>query len=272
MLYFDYNSCMSLERVALTIAGSDSGGGAGIQIDLKTFNAIGVFGASVITSLTAQNTLGVQGIYDCTPEFVEKQLESVFSDLNIVFTKTGMLSSSDIVKVVSDRLNIELSRNLKGVIVDPVMRSKHGAPLLKDDAVEVMIKNLIPIAFIVTPNIPEAELLTGMEIKSLDDMKKAAVEISRMGARVVIVKGGHLEGDYAVDVVYDGSEFVILKEKKFFKGDVHGTGCCFSASITAYLTKGESTINAIKKAKRFISNAIRNGVYIGKGFRVLRTY
>ncbi len=263
---------MDLEKVALTIAGSDSGGGAGVQIDLKTFNAIGVFGASVITSLTAQNTLGVQGIYDSTPDFVREQLESVFSDLNVVFAKTGMLSSSDIVKVVSERLKKELSKNLRGVVVDPVMRSKHGAPLLKDEAIETVIKSLIPIAFVVTPNIPEAELLTGIEIKNLDDMKKAAMEIHKVGAEVVVVKGGHLEGDYAIDVVYDGNTFVVFKEKKFVKEDVHGTGCCFSAAITAYLTKGESTIDAIRKAKKFISKAIRNGVYIGKGFRVLRTY
>jgi len=263
---------MSLEKVALTIAGSDSGGGAGVQIDLKTFNAIGVFGASVITSLTTQNTLGVQGIYDCPSEFVERQLESVFSDLNVLFTKTGMLSSNEIITTVVDRLKFEVSRNLKGIVVDPVMRSKHGSPLLKEDAIDNVIRNLIPITYIMTPNIPEAELLTGIRIKSLRDMEKAANEIHKMGTKIVVVKGGHLEGDYAIDLVYDGNQITMLKEKKAFNGDVHGTGCCFSASITAYLTKGESPINAIRKAKKFVSKSIKRGVYIGNGFRVLKTY
>lgn len=264
---------MAKERVALTIAGSDSGGGAGIQIDLKTFNRIGVFGASVITSLTAQNTLGVQGIYDVSPDFVVKQLESVFSDLNIHYSKTGMLSNEQIVSAVSEYLKKVLEEGkLKGLVIDPVMRAKGGDPLLKQDAVEALIKKLLPLALVVTPNIPEAELLSGMQIKTLSDMKKSAIEIHKMGPKYVIVKGGHLKGDYAVDVVYDGKEFVTMKSKKHYKGDVHGTGCSFSASITAYLTKGEKPLEAIRKAKRFISLAIKNGTYIGQGFRVLKTY
>lgn len=262
-----------MEKVALTIAGSDSGGGAGVQIDLKTFNKIGVFGASVITSLTAQNTLGVQGIYDISPDFVKSQLESVFSDLNIEFSKTGMLSNSDIISVVSEYLKYVIDkRKLKGLVIDPVMRAKGGDPLLRDEAVSTLISKLIPISLVITPNIPEAELLTGMKINTIEDMKKSAVEISKMGPRYVIVKGGHLEGNYAIDIVFDGNNFIELKSKKHFKGDVHGTGCCFSASITAFLTKGESPLNAITKAKKFISYAIKNGVYIGNGFRVLRTY
>lgn len=264
---------MEREKVALTIAGSDSGGGAGIQIDLKTFNKIGVFGASVITSLTAQNTLGVQGIYDVPPEFVKQQLDSVFSDLNIQYAKTGMLSNAKIVEVVSEYMKEVLSNGkLKGLVIDPVMRAKGGDPLLQKDAVEALISKLIPLALIVTPNIPEAELLTGMEIKTIEDMKKASIEIHKLGPKYVVIKGGHLKGDYAIDIVFDGTNFYTLKSKKVFKGDVHGTGCCFSASITAFLTKGETPINAIRKSKKFISKAIKEGVYIGNGFRVLKTY
>ncbi|MGC8766823.1 MAG: bifunctional hydroxymethylpyrimidine kinase/phosphomethylpyrimidine kinase [Brevinematia bacterium] len=261
------------EKVALTIAGSDSGGGAGIQIDLKTFNKIGVFGASVITSLTAQNTLGVQGIYDVPPDFVERQLESIFSDLNIQFAKTGMLSNSEIIEVTGNYLKrVKEKGNFKGLVVDPVMRAKGGDPLLKEDAVKTLIEKIISIALIVTPNIPEAELLTQSEIKTLEDMKRSALEISKLGPKYVIVKGGHLEGDFAIDIVFDGKEFYEIKKKKTFKGDVHGTGCSFSAAITAFLTKGEEPINAIRKAKSFISKAIKDGIYIGQGFRVLKTY
>lgn len=264
---------MEREKVALTIAGSDSGGGAGIQIDLKTFNKIGVFGASVITSLTAQNTLGVQGIYDVSPEFVRQQLDSVFSDLNIQYAKTGMLSNARIVEVVSNYIREVINDGkLKGLVIDPVMRAKGGDPLLQKDAIESLISNLIPLALVITPNIPEAELLTKMKIETIEDMKKAAMEIHKLGPKYVIVKGGHLKGEYAIDIVFDGTNFHMLKSKKVFKGDVHGTGCCFSASITAFLTKGETPLNAIKKAKKFISKAIKDGVYIGNGFRVLKTY
>lgn len=261
------------ENVALTVAGSDSGGGAGIQIDLKTFNEIGVFGASVITSLTAQNTLGVQGIYDISPEFVEKQLVSVFSDLNIQFAKTGMLSNLNIVETVGKYIKKMIDQsNLRGLVVDPVMRAKGGDPLLKEDAVKSLIKNIINISLIITPNIPEAELLSGIEIKSIEDMKKSATQIYKLGPKYVVIKGGHLQGDYAIDIIFDGKDFYEIKKKKKFKGDVHGTGCCFSAAITAYLTKGENPINAIKKAKKFVSKAIENGIYIGQGFRVLKTF
>lgn len=264
---------MEREKVALTIAGSDSGGGAGIQIDLKTFNKIGVFGASVITSLTAQNTLGVQGIYDVSPEFVKQQLDSVFSDLNIQYAKTGMLSNARIVEVISNYIREVINDGkLKGLVIDPVMRAKGGDPLLQKDAIESLISNLIPLALVITPNIPEAELLTKMKIETIEDMKKAAMEIHKLGPKYVIVKGGHLKGEYAIDIVFDGINFHMLKSKKVFKGDVHGTGCCFSASITAFLTKGETPLNAIKKAKKFISKAIKDGVYIGNGFRVLKTY
>lgn len=264
---------MEREKVALTIAGSDSGGGAGIQIDLKTFNKIGVFGASVITSLTAQNTLGVQGIYDVSPEFVKQQLDSVFSDLNIQYAKTGMLSNVRIVEVVSNYIREVINNGkLKGLVIDPVMRAKGGDPLLQKDAIESLISNLIPLALVITPNIPEAELLTKMKIETIEDMKKAAIEIQKLGPKYVIVKGGHLKGEHAIDIVFDGTNFYMLKSKKVFKGNVHGTGCCFSASITAFLTKGETPLNAIKKAKKFISKAIKDGVYIGNGFRVLKTY
>ncbi|MCX8029220.1 MAG: bifunctional hydroxymethylpyrimidine kinase/phosphomethylpyrimidine kinase [Brevinematales bacterium] len=264
---------MKKERVALTIAGSDSGGGAGIQIDLKTFNEIGVFGASVITSITAQNTLGVQGIYDVSPEFVQKQLESIFSDINIQYAKTGMLSNAGIIETVSNYIKKVLNEGkLKGLVIDPVMRAKGGDPLLRDDATEMLVKKLLPLSLVITPNIPEAELLSGISIKTIKDMKESAIRIHKMGPQYVVVKGGHLKGDYAIDVVYNGENFSILKSKKKFKGDVHGTGCCFSASITAYLTKGYGILEAIRKAKRFVSKAIKDGIYIGNGFRVLKTY
>ncbi|MFN4244603.1 MAG: bifunctional hydroxymethylpyrimidine kinase/phosphomethylpyrimidine kinase [Brevinematia bacterium] len=262
-----------MEKVALTIAGSDSGGGAGIQIDLKTFNKIGVFGASVITSLTAQNTLGVQGIHDVPVEFVEKQLNSVFSDLNIWFAKTGMLSNSEIIEVVSKYIKTIISKGqLRGLIVDPVMRAKGGDKLLKDEAVQSLISKIFPLALVLTPNIPESELLTGIKIETIEDMKRSAIEIHKMGPKYVVVKGGHLNGDYAIDIIFDGKEFFEIKSKKYYKGDIHGTGCCFSASITAFLTRGENIIKAIQKSKIFVSKAIKNGIFIGNGFKVLKVY
>ncbi|MEN2997977.1 MAG: bifunctional hydroxymethylpyrimidine kinase/phosphomethylpyrimidine kinase [Brevinematia bacterium] len=264
---------MEKERVALTIAGSDSGGGAGVQIDLKTFNEIGVFGASVITSLTAQNTLGVQEVYYISPDFVKKQLESVFSDLNVHFSKTGMLATLEIVEVVIEYIGKMLKKDsLKGLVVDPVMKAKGGEKLLKEEAISALRSKLLPLSLVVTPNIPEAELLTGMKIKTEKDMEKSALLIHKMGPRYVVIKGGHLEGEYATDIIFDGYESYKLRSKKYFKDSVHGTGCCFSSAITAFLTKGETPINSIRKAKKFVSNAIKNGVFIGNGFKVLKTY
>lgn len=261
------------DRVALTIAGSDSSGGAGVQIDLKTFNRVGVFGASVITSLTAQNTLGVQDIYGIPAEFVEKQLESVFSDLNVGFAKTGMLVNSSIVEVVASYIRVVLREGkLRGLVVDPVIMSKGGSCLLEDEGIGVMVDKLIPLATVVTPNIPEAEFLTGLKISTVEDMKMSARRIYKMGARYVVVKGGHLEGEKAIDVVFDGISFYELRSSKFAVGDVHGTGCCFSAGIVGFLTKNEEIISAIKKAKEFVSLAIKSSIRVGGGFRVLRTF
>ncbi len=259
---------------ALTIAGSDSGGGAGIQIDLKTFNKIGVFGVSVITSLTAQNTLGVQEIFNISPEFVLKQLESVVEDINVKFAKTGMLFSKEIIDVLSDRIKTYIETGkIQGLVVDPVMKSKSNHDLLKPEAVDTLISKLIPISTVVTPNIPEAEVIAGMDIKTLDNMKKASIEIKKTGVEYVILKGGHLreELDYIIDLVYDGENFLELKVKKEINEEIHGTGCCFSAAITAYLTKGHNLIESVKLAKEFLNKAILNGFYPGNGFRVLNT-
>jgi hydroxymethylpyrimidine/phosphomethylpyrimidine kinase len=246
---------------ALTIAGSDSGGGAGIQADLKTFQMLDVFGMSALTAITAQNTLGVHGIYSVPLEGIAKQIDSVVSDIGVDAAKTGMLADADIIRLVADKVR---EHRIEKLVVDPVMVAKGGARLLQEQAQGALIDSLLPLAYVTTPNIPEAEVLTGREIRTLSDMKEAAKRISEMGVRYVIVKGGHLSGA-AVDVLYDGKDFAELESERFDTPHTHGTGCTFSAAITAELAKGASIGEAVQLAKAFITAAIRDTLGIGHG-------
>lgn len=247
---------------ALTIAGSDSGGGAGIQADLKTFTAHGVYGMSVITSVTAQNTLGVLGIHDLPPDFVELQIKAVMEDIGTDVVKTGMLSTKEIIEVVGRNL-----RKYRGIplVVDPVMRAKGGDPLLREDAEEALINEVIQLATIVTPNIPEAERLSSLKIKSVEDMKEAAHIIKSFGPEYVLVKGGHLEKDEAIDILYDGRKFVEFKSPKIRTKNTHGTGCTYASAIASNIALGYSIEEAVRRAKDYITGAIKNSLSLGKG-------
>jgi hydroxymethylpyrimidine/phosphomethylpyrimidine kinase len=245
----------------LTIAGSDSGGGAGIQADLKAITLLGGYGMSVLTALTAQNTLGVQAIHEVPASFVAKQIDSVLSDIGVDAIKTGMLLNAEIIEVVAKKIK---QYEVEIVVVDPVMVSKSGAPLLRKDARKALIKQLIPLAQVVTPNLFEASLLTGTEVNSLDSMREATVQIWGMGAKNVVVKGGHLQGK-AIDTLYDGANFAEIEGPRIKTKNTHGTGCTFASAIATLLARGESMPDAVRKAKDFISMAIRFGLNIGKG-------
>ncbi|MCL6557687.1 MAG: bifunctional hydroxymethylpyrimidine kinase/phosphomethylpyrimidine kinase [Firmicutes bacterium] len=248
-------------KLALTIAGSDSGGGAGIQADLKTFSAHGVFGMSVITSITAQNTVGVLGIEDVSPDMVALQMKAVFEDLYPDAVKIGMVSSGAIIEAVAGSLERYRPGN---VVLDPVMISKSKSPLLKPEAVDALKKKLLPLSTVVTPNLMEAEELSGIEIKDKKGMKEAARRILAMGAGAVIVKGGHLTGD-AADVMYDGKDFFEFSSGRIHTKNTHGTGCTFSSAIAANLALGCSLAEAVERAKRYITGAIQNALDIGSG-------
>ena len=249
-------------RRALTIAGSDSGGGAGIQADLKTFAALGIFGTSAITSVTAQNTVGVQGVHDLPPEFVARQIDSVLEDIAIDAAKTGMLSSAAIIEVVAEKVR---GHRIECLVVDPVMVAKSGAPLHRPDAVKAVIERLLPLALVVTPNIPEAEALSGLTIAGIEEMRQAARQIHGLGPRYVVVKGGHLQGP-AIDLLFDGNAFTELDAERVDTPHTHGTGCVFSAAIAAQLAKGNAVPEAVAVAKRFVTAAIRHGFSLGKGY------
>ncbi len=248
-----------IKRV-LTIAGSDSGGGAGIQADLKTFSAFGVYGMSVITAVTAQNSVRVNSIVGLDPKFVSLQFESVFVDIGIDGVKTGMLYSPGIVQVIARKL--EQSRI--PFVVDPVMVATGGEPLLEPGGLEIMKKELIPLATLVMPNIHEAEVLSEMTISSVDDMKAAARKIHSMGCKAVLVKGGHLSGD-AVDLLFDGEGFARFTAPRINTKNTHGTGCTYSAAVAANLAKGKSLKEAIKISKVFVTRAIEQAFSLGKG-------
>ncbi|MEM1503129.1 bifunctional hydroxymethylpyrimidine kinase/phosphomethylpyrimidine kinase [Domibacillus sp. 8LH] len=247
---------------ALTIAGSDSGGGAGIQADLKTFQELGVYGTSALTAVTAQNTLGVHGVYPIEAEAVEKQIEAVLSDIGVNAVKTGMLFSAGIIEAAAWTLRKYECQNL---VIDPVMIAKGGASLLQKEASEALKKVLLPLALVVTPNIPEAEVLTGMTIRSEADKKEAAKRIASYGVKNVLIKGGHEEGDQTSDLLYDGEAFHMFTGRRIDTKDTHGTGCTFSAAMTAEIAKGASVHAAAQTAKSFIQAAIEDGLHIGEG-------
>ena len=248
-------------KIALTIAGSDSGGGAGIQADLKTFAALGVYGASVITSVTAQNTQGVQGVQDLPALFVGRQLDSVLSDLDVAAAKTGMLSNSEIIEAVSEKIK---QYRLSRLVVDPVMAAKGGDPLLQPQARETLMRLLLPLATVITPNLPEAEILVNRKVATIAEMEEAAKTIYGSSGCAVVVKGGHLEGE-AVDVYFDGSRIVHFRGDRIPSPNTHGTGCTFSASIAAFMAQGLDLTQSVRRAKEFTAGAIRHAFPVGKG-------
>ena len=248
-------------RKALTIAGSDSGGGAGIQADLKTFAALGVYGSSAITALTAQNTLGVQGVYPVDPEFVGQQIDSVMSDIGAHAAKTGMLFSAEIIQVVAERVR---RWGIEHLVVDPVMVAKSGDRLLREDAIDALRRALLPLAYIITPNLGEASVLAGFEVHDKPTMEQAARAIHALGARIVVVKGGHL-ADCADDLVYDGASMRWLPAEHIDTPHTHGTGCTFSAAIAALLAQGHEPLEAIARAKDYLTAALRTAQPIGAG-------
>ena len=248
---------------ALTIAGSDSGGGAGLQADLKTFAALGVYGMSAVTAITAQNTVGVQGVIELPADFVGLQIDSVVTDIGVDAVKTGMLANADIIAVVAEKAR---EYNFPNFVIDPVMVAKSGDPLLREDARQALIEQLIPLAKVLTPNLHEARVLTGMEIESLEDMRRAARAIHELGAQNVVIKGGHLpSSDESVDVLYDGRDFIEFAAPRIETENTHGTGCTFASAIAAELAKGKTVPEAVRAAKEFITMAIRNSLDIGHG-------
>lgn len=253
---------------ALTIAGSDSGGGAGIQADLKTFTAFRVFGMSVLTAITAQNSLGVQGVQNLPPEFVTRQLDSVLDDFGTDAAKCGMLSTSAIIRVVATKLR---EYKIENLVVDPVMVAKSGDPLLQPDARATLIAELLPLALVVTPNLPEAAGLAGIPVEDQEGMEEAARRIRRLGPRYVVVKGGHLKGE-AVDLLWDGREFTRFSAPRIDSPNTHGTGCAYSAAIAAGLAQGLPLLDAVRSAKAYVSKAIREGFAAGRGMGTLRHF
>ena len=248
--------------VALTIAGSDSGGGAGIQADLKTFAALGVHGTSALTAITAQNTLGVTDIVELPPALVAAQIEAVMSDIGAAAAKTGMLSSAEIIEVVVKAI---AHFNIRNLVVDPVMVAKGGARLLRDDAVDALRRRLLPLAAVVTPNLPEAEVLLGRPIRTLDERRQAARDLVALGARAAVVKGGHTDERLSIDHYFDGTDLVELQSPRIVTPNTHGSGCVFSAAIAADLAKGSDSLAAVHIAKEFITGAIERSLEVGRG-------
>jgi hydroxymethylpyrimidine/phosphomethylpyrimidine kinase len=253
---------------ALTIAGSDSGGGAGIQADLKTFSAFRVFGMSVITAVTAQNSLGVQGVENLPPVFVARQLRSVLEDFGADAAKCGMLSTAPIIEAVAAELT---ERRIEKLVVDPVMVAKSGDRLLEPEARAALSDRILPLALLVTPNLPEAEVLAGMRVAEPEDMEEAARRIHLMGPRYVLVKGGHLKGD-ATDLLWNGRDFTRFSTPRIDSPNTHGTGCTFSAAIAAGLARGQALGDAIRSAKAYVTRAIREGFQAGRGVGQLRHF
>jgi hydroxymethylpyrimidine/phosphomethylpyrimidine kinase len=247
---------------ALTIAGSDPSAGAGIQADLKTFAALRVYGTSAITAVTAQNTVGVTAVHELPPDIVAAQIDAVVADIPPDAVKTGMLASAPIVEVVAARVREHALQNL---VVDPVMVAKSGHHLLREDAVAALRDLLLPLCAVATPNLPEAEVLSGRKISSDDDVRRAAEEIVALGAGAVVIKGGHREGPQAVDVLYDRDAFREYSAPRIDTTSTHGTGCTFASAIAAYLARGEPLIEAVGHAKEYLTEALRRASPIGRG-------
>lgn len=252
---------MTIPRV-LIIAGSDSGGGAGIQADLKTVSAFGAFGMTAITALTAQNTTGVFGVLEIAPEFVVKQIEACAGDIGCDAIKTGMLSNTAVIEAIAAAIEPYESAPL---VVDPVMISKHGTALLKPEAIAALKTKLMPLATVLTPNLQEAGALTGSEITTLTEMKEAARALFDLGPKNVVIKGGHLV-NVAADLLYDGLQFTVFNAERVDSKDTHGTGCCFASAIAANLAHKKTVLESVTAAKEFITEAIRNGLRVGQGY------
>ncbi|KAB2330170.1 bifunctional hydroxymethylpyrimidine kinase/phosphomethylpyrimidine kinase [Cytobacillus depressus] len=248
-------------RTALTIAGSDSGGGAGIQADLKAFAAQGVYGMSVITAVTAQNTQEVRSVQNIDPSIIQDQIEAVFDDIQVDAVKIGMLSSPETVELVARKLQ---KYSPKNIVLDPVMVSKGGHHLLQADAISALMKKMISLATIVTPNIPEAEVLTGSKIHTEEDRMDACIAIQALGVKSVLLKGGHLNGE-PNDLFYDGTDFHWIQGERIHTKNTHGTGCTLSSAIAANLAKGASLLEAIQISKQYITTAIRHSLDLGHG-------
>ena len=254
---------------ALTIAGSDSGAGAGIQADLKTFAAHGVYGTSAITALTAQNTIGVSGVHVVQDDFVTAQIEAVVADFGCDAVKTGMLANSTIVEAVAAAV---AALELPNLVVDPVMVAKSGDHLLDEEAVHAMRWTLLRLARVVTPNIPEAEVLAKMSIGSLADMREAATRIAALKPAAVVIKGGHLPGPEVVDLLFEQGAFKEFIGPRIEGRNTHGTGCTFAAAIAAHLAKGAGLAEAVSAAKNYVEGAMRDGIPLGKGHRPLNHF
>ncbi len=259
----EYDPVSEIVPRALTIAGSDSSGGAGIQADLKTFTALKVYGASVITAVTAQSTASVLGIENLDPEFVKLQIDAVVQDFEVNAVKIGMLSTEGIISAVSEKIS---EYRLKNIVLDPVIVSSGGDSLLYENAKEALVNQLFPQIDLLTPNIPEAQVISGMEIESAEDMKSAAEKIKLLGPENILIKGGHLDkSNEAVDILYDGKSFYEYRAERVNTKNTHGTGCTYSAAICAGLAKGLSMYDAVSEAKEFVTSAIRNSLDIGHG-------
>ncbi|MGN9135906.1 bifunctional hydroxymethylpyrimidine kinase/phosphomethylpyrimidine kinase [Clostridium sp. HCP1S3_B4] len=252
-------------KTALTIAGSDSSGGAGIQADIKAMSANKVFAMSVITAITAQNTMGVYDILDVTPKMIKEQIKAVFSDINVDAVKIGMVSKIESINAIAESL--EGVDNLPFVVVDPVMVSTSGCKLLSDDAKDTLIKKLFPMATLITPNLPEAEEILNIKISTIEDMKYAAANLIELGCSAVLIKGGHMDEneEMATDLLYDGKEYTIFSKERVKSTCTHGTGCTLSSAIAANLANGMSLKEAVRKGKEYVTNAIKNADKIGRG-------
>ena len=248
-------------KKVLSIAGSDCSGGAGIQADIKTFSAHGVFGMSVIVSVVAENTSRVIDIQDITPDMIEKQIDAVFEDIEVDAVKIGMLSQPCSMEAVAGKLKQYAPRN---IIIDPVMYAKNGCPLMNPASIDTLIKTVIPLGDLLTPNIPEAEQIAGIEIADARDMERAALKIYKMGCKNVLVKGGHAVGK-ALDILFDGNEFHRFSAERIDTKNTHGTGCTYSSAIAANLALGLEMREAVSEAKEYVTTAIRHSLSIGKG-------
>lgn len=249
-------------KTALSIAGSDCSGGAGIQADIKTMSAIGVFGMSVIVSVVAENTSRVVSVEDVSPKTIADQIDAVFEDIEVDAVKVGMLSSPACMRTVAEKL---LQYKPKHIVIDPVMYAKNGCPLMQENAIDTLIGTVLPLATLLTPNIPEAEKIAGMKIDTVEDMKAAARKITDLGAKAALVKGGHYIGD-ARDVLFDGKKYWEFVQKRIDTKNTHGTGCTLSSAIASYLALGESLADAVDKAKAYVTGAIENSLELGKGY------
>lgn len=248
-------------KTALSIAGSDCSGGAGIQADIKTMSAIGVFGMSIIVSVVEENTSRVLSIEDVSPKMIGDQIDAVFEDIVVDAVKVGMLSTPACMEVVAQKLRQYRPRH---VVIDPVMYAKNGCPLMQEDSIDTLISTIIPLATLLTPNIPEAEKIAGMRIETAEDMRTAARKIAALGAGAVLVKGGHYMGD-AQDILFDGAQYHTFVQKRIQTKNTHGTGCTLSSAIASYLALGESLEGAVDQAKAYVTGAIENALELGKG-------